>query len=136
MEAEQLDHLHEEIERCREWLQAALDHGGNSHDVEHIEEGIRCNQFQAWFAEDAVLVTELIDYPNYRVVHVFLAGGSLETILQMRPDIERFGQHFGCKYLSINGRPGWARALKEFGYDRGLQTVSKHLDTIEPEEGV
>ena len=127
---EQTDHLTEEIERCRPWIQAALDVGGNTHNVEHIGDAIRDQRMQFWAAEDACIVTEILEFPNYKNIHVFLAGGSLERIMHMRPDIERFGKYVGCKHLTINGRKGWAKTLKDFGYVSDLQTVSKELGTI------
>lgn len=127
------DWLLQEFRRCEKWIQAALNHGGNTHDTRHVYEGILDEKFQFWATPDACMITELIDYPNYRVIHVWLAGGNLETILKMRPDIERFGQHFGCKHITINGRPGWAKALKGFGYTPSLLTVSKDLGTMQPE---
>jgi hypothetical protein len=124
---EEQDHLADEIQRCSTWIQNALDKGGNSHEVHDIERMIRNDNLQFWAADDACIVTEFIPYPNYTVLHVFLAGGSLERIQEMRPDVESFGRHFGCKKLTISGRLGWIKVLGPFGYKPGLQAVSLEL---------
>jgi hypothetical protein len=126
-QAEQVDHLTDEVNRCSTWIQAALDKGGNSHEVDDIERMIREDQLQFWTAADACIVTEFVTYPNYRVLHVFLAGGNLERIQDMRPDVEAFGRKFDCKKLTISGRQGWIKVLAPHGYKPGLQAVSLDL---------
>lgn len=126
--------LLEEVTRCGPWLQAAMDcAGGTTHTLGDIYNGIESGLLQFWPAEDAAIVTEFVHYPQERHIHVFLAGGNLETINGMRPAVEAFGINNGCSRLTITGRPGWARHFKEEGYETTLHTVVKKL-TEEIEE--
>jgi hypothetical protein len=127
---DEVDQLHSEIERCRDWLQVTLDHGGNTHNVEDIEEGIRDLRYMAWFAPDAVAITEIIDYPNYRVFHGFLGGGNKETLNDMLPSMEGYARALGCKRMSACGRVGWGREWRKFGFKSTLTTVIKELGTM------
>ena len=129
--------LFSEIARCGKWLQAAMDHaGGTTHTLGDIYNGIESGALQFWPAEDAAMVTEFINYPRERHLHVFLAGGNLETIDKMRADVERFGVASGCARLTMSGRKGWARHFKDEGYETTLHTVVKRLDlSIVDEKG-
>ena len=124
--------MFEEVARCGKWLQAALDHaGGTTHTLGDIYNGLASGAFQLWPADDAAMVTEFVEYPSERHIHVFLAGGNLETIDKMRTDVEKYGVIHGCKRLTMTGRPGWARHFKEQGYQTTLHTVVKSLEELE-----
>lgn len=124
--AEDVD-VYAEIGRCSSWLEAALEHGGKTHTIDDIYKGILERRFQFWPAHDAALVTEVIDYPRERHLHVFLAGGNLETILEMRPSIEAYAKALDCSAMGMCGRAGWARALKDYGYSKSMTTVVKRF---------
>ena len=72
-----MEGLREEMERCREWIEAALEHGGGTHDFDDIYEAVSSGYMQFWPADDACAVTEVITYPKKKVLHIFLAGGTL-----------------------------------------------------------
>ena len=119
--------LHAEVARCHKWIQDALDVGGNTHEVEHIEDGIRRNVYQLWSHQDGCVVTEIVQFPNCLNLHIWLCGGDLDCIMNMLPDIESFAKFIGAKEVTSCGRHGWLKMLKPHGYDRGLLCVNKSL---------
>jgi len=127
VEQGEADHLGGEVERCRKWIQEALDHGGNTHEVEDILQGIRENRFQFWAAEKAMFVTEILTYPNFKTIHSFLIGGDLDQVMEMRESIEEFGKRIGCKFSTGNGRRGWVRVMEQHGYTLDTYCISKNL---------
>lgn len=99
------------------WISAALQNGPDAHLTrEHIEGEIAANRAQLWRGDRGVGVTQLVNAEGRRFVHVWLAGGAMEELLALRAGVEAWGRQMGCKTVSINGRPGWARVLKPFGY--------------------
>lgn len=58
------------------------------------------------------MVTEIVG----DAIHVWLGGGDLTELLEMRPLVERAGIEWGCKRATIDGRLGWVRVLKPYGY--------------------
>jgi len=105
------DDLLTELDRCRPWIEAALTHSGGTHEWDDIVAGIRDGNLQFWPAPDACVVTEVLDYPRKRVLHVFLAGGRLATIKDMTDSIRAWARAQGCSGATLYGRPGWARVL-------------------------
>ena len=41
--------------------------------------------------------------------------------------LEQFGRDQGCKYASVYGRKGWARALKPYGYEEPYTVLMKEI---------
>lgn len=116
-----------QIARCREWIEAALAYGGDTHDYEHVAYGILEGAMQLWPAEDGCLVTELLQYPKKKVLHIFLAGGRLQTLTDMHDDVIAWAKSQGCTALTLSGRKGWVRALESFDWEPTLTTLSKEI---------
>ena len=70
---------------------------------------------QFWPAEDAGLVTEVIDYPQRRTLRFWLAGGNLETLQELEAAAIEWSKRWDCVACEIIGRRGWVRALE--GYE-------------------
>lgn len=134
-ELDRVRELYDEVNRCREWIQAALDVGGNTHDVSDIYNGILRNTYQLWSAPDSCVVTEVVEFPNCRHLHIWLCGGNLDVIMDMLPDIEKFAEHIGAREVTSCGRHGWLKMLKPHGYERGLLCVNKKLTMAVKRDG-
>ncbi len=123
-----------EIDRCREWIQAALDKGGNTHSFDDIKAAILKGSMQLWPAPDACAVTEIIRYPRKKCVHIFLAAGNLNTILDAQPSFEAWAVQQGCELITLTGRMGWLKTLKRDGWEpqivmrKNLNRSSRHVD--------
>jgi hypothetical protein len=69
------------VEKCKEWIEAALEYSGGTHTIEDVEDAIRSGRMQLWPAERACAVTEIVVYPRKTVLHVFLGGGTWTNCL-------------------------------------------------------
>ena len=65
------DRIGVQIARCREWIEAALEYSGGTHDYEHVAYGILEGTMQLWPAEDGCLVTELLRAKKESATHFF-----------------------------------------------------------------
>jgi len=119
--------LDAELERCRKWIEAALEYSGGTHDFDDIVEAVKLGAMQFWPAEDAAAITEIITFPKKKVLHIFLAGGNMDTIVDMNASAEYFAKMNGCSGLTIAGRKGWAKVLKETGYSEAFVTLKKDI---------
>jgi len=105
-----------ELERCREWIESALEYSGGTHVFEDIVRGIGNGKMQLWPAPKGCLVTEIIDYPRKRVLNVFLGGGEFEQLADMHTDVIAWAKSHGCVGAMITGRKGWERAYRPYGW--------------------
>ena len=119
--------LHAELIRCQHWIEAALEYSGGTHEFEDIYNEVMRNNMQLWPREDACAVTQIITYPRKKVLHIFLAGGRMETIVDMDKDADDFAKRQGCSALSIAGRRGWGKILASNGYEPSFVTLGRDL---------
>lgn len=116
-----------EIQRCLPWIVDALSYSGGTHEPTDVIEGILKGTMQLWPGPEACAVTEIVVYPNRKVLHVFLAAGKMEGIVDMQESAEQWGKLQGCTAMTIAGRKGWARVLKDVGYEEKYVTLAKEL---------
>lgn len=119
--------LDQELERCREWIESALELSGGTHNFNDIKAGVHSLRYQFWNAERGCAVTEIVDFPRKRVLHVFLAGGDLDQILDMESSAVEFAKKHGCEGMTLAGRKGWTRALKDYNWKEAFTVLAKEL---------
>jgi hypothetical protein len=69
---------------------------------------------QFWPFHDSAIVTEIVSYPNRRILRFWLAGGNLKTLLRAEPEIVEWSKQYACKGVEINGRKGWEKVLNNY----------------------
>ncbi|QDP58291.1 MAG: hypothetical protein Unbinned8622contig1005_32 [Prokaryotic dsDNA virus sp.] len=122
-----MEELDAELERCRPWIEAALDRGGNTHLFEDVVSAVKAGTMQFWPADDACAVTEIVVYPRKKVLHIFLAGGNIETIVSMDESAVYFAKLNDCNAVTVAGRKGWQKVLEGRGYTPVLTSLGKDI---------
>ena len=117
----------------RKMLVEALNHSGGSHTFQNIVDAVQQEVMQFWPMEKSCLVTEVINYPNLKTLHIFLAGGDLQEIKSIDNTLEFLCQEIGADYISLSGRRGWIKALADIGYELSHVTLAKKVK--EKEDG-
>ena len=117
-----------EIERCREWIEAALQYTGGTHEFDDIVEGIRSSRMQLWPSNRGCIVTEIVVYPRKKVLNLFLAGGELDQILDMNDDIKAWAKEHGCEAATMSGRLGGTKLLEPEGWKLLYAHFQKEID--------
>lgn len=105
-----------ELERCRPWIEAALEYSGGTHSFEDVAKGIVEGRMQLWPSPRGCIVTEIVIYPKKKTLNVFLGGGELDQLLDMHGDVTNWAKSYGCEALTITGRFGWKKPLKAHGW--------------------
>ncbi len=122
--------LVEEWDRCKGWIEAALEYGSFGYDIEAVWDEIANPNSNTllWPGKKSAVVTQLWIFPRARALNYWLAGGDLhELTVEMRPHIEAFAEEIGCTDIIMAGRPGWGKALGEYGYHRVWSAFRKPL---------
>ena len=105
-----------ELERCKDWIEAALEYSGGTHDFEDVVRGVYSGTMQLWPTPKGCIVTEIVIYPKKKVLNVFLGGGELEQIMDMHIDVIEWAKTQGCSALTMTGRLGWKKPLAVHGW--------------------
>lgn len=103
--------LRAEWRRCAHWLEPALD---GSHSLRDVWTGVATGEFHFWPGRRSAAVGELVEHPRRRDYHVWLAGGDLRELIEMERSASAFAHALGCDRITLHGRKGWARALKDY----------------------
>lgn len=104
-----------EFERCRVWIEDALEYGGGLYALSDIRQGVASGMYQLWPGKQSVCITELCRYPQAAAVNVLLGGGDLTELLEMAPHVLDWARANGAKVATIYGRPGWSKVFKQIG---------------------
>lgn len=100
-----------------ELFEKALKFGGNTHIRDDIVEGISSGRFQYWGDDDAVVITEIIEYPRGKKLHVFIAAGNFEHMnMTWLPALQKFARDNGCSSITTTARHGFIRRLPRLGW--------------------
>ena len=105
--------LASEWERCRPWIEAALAHGATD-SIADIERDIEQGRSFLLAGANSAMVCKVIET---RSLHVYLAGGDLQELKSGDPALIELAKQFECGNITIMGRNGWSRALRDLGYD-------------------
>ena len=66
--------LSDDLERCKPWIEDALEYCNGTHEFNDIVLGIAESRMQLWAAPRGCIVTEIVVYPQKKVLNLFLAG--------------------------------------------------------------
>jgi hypothetical protein len=113
------------IHDYRGQIERALAYSGGTHLFEDVVEGVAAGRMQMWPNGDSVAVTEIIEYPRKKVLHVFLAAGRMSDLTDMIDAAFEWGKAYGCTAMTMAGRHGWRRVLARHGWQPVLSVMEK-----------
>ena len=123
--------IQEQLMRGKDWIESALKKGGETHNFKDIVDGVLSGHMQLWMGTNGCAVTEIIVYPNKKVLHVFLAGGDkgygIKQITDMHDDALAWGKQQGCDGMTVAGRKGWKKVLQSRGWSEQFTTLLKEF---------
>ena len=112
--------------KARALMQSAIDNAYENHTVEEVMRAVAAGDATLMLGDASLLVMNLIEHNGEKTCHVWLgAGDKTEMIGPLRNKAEAWAREQGCKYATIEGRPGWVRALPD--YQQVSVTVRKEL---------
>ena len=119
--------LFDELHRCRGWIEDALQYSGGTHVFEDVARSVLSGQMQLWPAQRGCAVTEIVVYPRKKVLHVFLAGGEMDQLIEMIDSAASWGRAQGCSGMTMAGRHGWAKVLSKHGWSSVMTVMEKGI---------
>ena len=119
--------VYEQFHARRKYIEDALEYTKGTHTLDDIWNGVVRGDFQFWPGDKSAIITEIQIYPQTKVMHIFLAGGDLEELLEMEKSVRAYAQTIGCNSMSISGRRGWVRIFERDGWKEICTTIAKEL---------
>lgn len=116
------------LDHYRDMIESALAYSGGTHTFQDVADMVIAGKAQIWPAPRGVAITEIIEYPQKRVLHVFLAAGEMDQLLDMIKSAEDWGRTQNCTSLTMSGRFGWQRVLDKHGFKPVLVTMEREVN--------
>ena len=115
--------IREHWERTKHYLEPALD---GSYTLDDVWTEISDDRAQFWPLPNGAVVTQVLEFPQRRVLRIWLAGGRLDEFQFAVERATEYAIHRGCSAVEIDGRKGWQRALAGFKQTRVV--LSKEIE--------
>lgn len=115
------------IEHYQTQIEDALKYADDSHSFADIKAAVERGELQFWPGVHSVIITEVVEFPRYKALNLFLAGGKLWELDAMLPEVEKFAEVVGADRITLNGRKGWTRS---FVAQRGYREKSVVMEKI------
>jgi hypothetical protein len=117
-----------DISVFRRQIEEALAHSRNTYSYDDVVRMVQNKEAQYWPGKESVAITQILDYPQKRVLHFFIAGGNMAEIEACEPLICQWGKEQGCVTATLTGRRGWERTyMARTGWTPTLYTMEKTL---------
>lgn len=112
-----------------EGLRKALDLAGNTHTLGDVADMIDRGDAQLWVSpdEDALMVSEIIKYPQKKAVRIWLATGVIDSVVELSEIVVDWAKDQGCSFAILTGRRGWERVGTDRGWRRRVATLTREL---------
>ncbi len=111
----------------RHYIESALRYADYSHDFADICAMIDSGQLDFWPGTNSVVITEILSYPKYSALNLFLGAGDVHEIEDAVARAEVFARFAGCDRVVMTGRRGWERSFltKKADYSAKLVVFEK-----------
>ena len=113
----------------RKNIEKALQYSKGTHTYSDVVSAVEDQSLQFWPGENSsFLITELVQYPQKKSLHIFLSAGELPTLKKMIGSVELFAKELKCDHITICGRHGWKKIGKDYGYKVEWSYLYKELE--------
>jgi hypothetical protein len=89
----------------------ALEYSGGTHNLEDVAMALHKDYMHLWPTNESVLVTEVLQYPRAKHMHVFLGAGNMDGLIYTMPYVIEQAKKDGCSKVTVTGRRGWEKVL-------------------------
>lgn len=112
---------------CRDGLLKAIERTGGTHNEDDVLFMLFQGKLKLLRHGESGLVVEVMASPRMNILHVFLAGGKMDEILHLEKTLPDLAKTLGCQRITLAGRSGWERALKDHGWGEKVIYLQKDL---------
>lgn len=110
-------------EDMRRGFERALRIAGQGDTLEGLESALGQGKALLWHGERSAMVTTR----HGPEMHVWLGCGDMRELRSIAPGVFAHARALGCTDITIEGRRGWDRALKDLGFVRDGEELRKRL---------
>jgi hypothetical protein len=100
----------------RDKIEAAIGHADcATHSFDDVVGMVVEGKLIPLFFEECFALALVHQFPQAKHYHIFACGGKLQAIIDNTETFKDDAKRRGCDRITISGRKGWIRALKQIG---------------------
>lgn len=107
------------------YIQRALDHNDGAYTLNDVVNQCIANTLTYVSFDGGFYVVQVNEFPQCRKLHVFLAGGSMDAVLNNQPLLVEIAKYNRCSHITMTGRLGWAKVLPKYGWKQAAHMERK-----------
>ena len=111
--------------QMRHHIAEALPYTGGGATLDDVEDRLDRGHAQLFCGPNCALVAEIYEHPSGARAHIWLAGGDLDELLEVEQYVAEWAKSLGCQSMTISGRKGWERVLRDRYEVVGAQVLLK-----------
>lgn len=98
----------------------------DAYTFEEVIERIYSGQFQSFADGDSWVVTQVVEYPRYKVVEIVFMAGVRGDFEVLEAKVSKFAKNIGAKRVFATARPGFERYMLP-GWEKKAVLFSKEI---------
>ena len=110
------------------YIEAALQKGQEPFSVEDVYDRVCAGLAHFEPVEDGAAVFWFNDYPQRKLLRIWLYGGNMPSIEQVLDAAQKHAERLECDGIELDGRKGWERILKSHGFNYARSVLIKELN--------
>jgi len=99
-----------------------------SHNLPDVIAALKAGDMQAFWNDEAVVITEICVSPRRRFLNIFLAAGTLAGVLACQKQIVEFTRKNGIEEVQATCRVGWFKHLKKRGWKKVAEVLTLPME--------
>jgi hypothetical protein len=111
----------------KKWIEDALEYSQGTHDISDVMYSISIGEMQLFANKGGCVVTQITQYPQKKVLFVFLAGGELDSVISLHDEVISYAKSKNCDTLMQVGRMGWTKELKKHGWKNKSACMTRNI---------
>lgn len=109
-------------------LESGMKKGGSTHSIRDIVEALKDGHMQAFLNDGALAITQVVDFPQKRVLEVLWCAGVLDEVINLRSKLIEFAKEKDCTMGRAFVRPGLVTPLEQAGWRKAQQVMFFDLE--------
>jgi hypothetical protein len=101
-------------DRVRPLVEKAVEHADGRFGADDVLGWLKKGTLQLWIGEQAIAITEVVNYAKSKRLVVQIVSGELEGVIDFIEPFSEWAKEQGCEAMEASGRRGWERVLPGF----------------------